>query len=118
MAKKYQTREIKVKEYVEEYNSTHEEQITRQVVYKMISNGELKAHKGEHNAWIIELKEEIVKEYSVKEFVSEYNRIHPRAIITEKKVRELASNGSIKARKKWNKWVILESPRRLIKCKY
>ena len=117
MAKKYQTREIKVKEYVEEYNSNHEEQITRNDVYKMIADGKLKARKGDHNAWIIEIKEEIVKEYSVKDFTEEYNRLHPKAVVTEKKVRELASAGILKAKKKWNRWVILETPRKLIKVK-
>lgn len=89
--------------------------ITRKDVYKMISEGKLKATKVK-GAWVIEVPEKKTKKtYTVKEFVQEYNKKHTGCIITEKKVRELASKELIAAEKVSGKWVILESPSKKIK---
>lgn len=106
---------IKVAEYVEKYNNSHDDKITRHNVYAMIKDGKLTAKKNEKGHWIITIQEEIVKEYSPKEFVEKYNGRHPKKPITVKKVRELASEGKIKARKHLGKWIISENPNKLIK---
>ena len=91
-------------------------QLTRKEVYKMIKEGKLKASKVK-GAYIIEVPQNSSskKKYTVKEFVEEYNKKHVECIITEKKVRELASKEIITAEKVSGKWVIMESPSRKLK---
>lgn len=100
---------------VTEYTRANEK-ITRKDVYKMIAEGKLKATKVK-GAWVIEVPDEKkpAKTYTVKEFVEAYNKKHVDCIITEKKVRELASKDIITAKKESGKWVILDSPRKKIK---
>lgn len=113
---KKEIKTIKVADYVEEYNKSHDEKITRHDVYKMIKNGELKAEKDPKGAWLIRVEiEKPGKEYSVKQFVEEYNRRYKDEPITIKKVRELASTGKIKAKKSLGRWIILDSPRKKIR---
>lgn len=90
--------------------------ITRKDVYKMIKEGKLKATKVK-GAYVIEIteKKKPTKKYTVKEFVEEYNKKHLDCIVTEKKVRELASKEIITAEKVSGKWVILESPSKKIR---
>lgn len=91
-------------------------QLTRKEVYKMINEGKLKATKVK-GAYVIEVPQEkkATKKYTVKEFVEAYNKKHLECIITERKVRELASKEIITAEKVSGKWVIMESPSRRIK---
>lgn len=114
--------EVDVKQYVEDYNKNHEQEpITRYDVYNMIHEGKLKAHKGAKGKWIIELKQsepkktKKAKEYSVKEFVAEYNKKHPKCTITIEEVRKMLSDGTIKGEKVNRKWVVYSSPSRRIK---
>lgn len=111
--------EVDVKQYVEDYNKTHEQKtITRHDVYKMIHEGKLKAHKGARGKWIIELKQpepKKVKGYSVKEFVAEYNKKHPKCIITIEEVRKMLTDGTIKGEKVNRKWIVYASPSKRIK---
>ena len=98
-------------------NIQSKQKITRKDVYKMIAEGKLNATKVD-GAYVIEVpgkKKKTKKTYTVKQFVEEYNKKHPKYIITEKKVRELASKELIAAEKVSGKWVILESPSRKIK---
>lgn len=116
MAKK-KVIEMSVAEYMADYvRKNPSETITKNKVYKWIKEEKIKAHKNEKGAWIIEIPEPApVKEYSVKDFVEEYNEKHIDAIITIKKVRELAAKGMINAKKLCGKWVIFESPKRKIR---
>ena len=114
---------IKVAEYVDQYNKSHEDKITRHNVYAMIKEGKLTAQKNEKGHWVITLEVEKPKtvpkkpekEYPVKEFVEKYNGRHPKKTITIKKVRELAASGEIKAKKCLGRWIIMENPNKLIK---
>ena len=114
---KKEIKTIKVTEYVEEYNKSHDEKITRHDVYKMIKNGELKAEKDPRGAWLIRVEIQEEKEYTAKQFVEAYNKRYKNEPITVKKVRELASAGKIKAKKSLGRWIILESPRKKIRDK-
>lgn len=109
--------EMSVAEYMAEYvRKNPSESITKNKVYKLINKGELKAHKNEKGAWVIEIEvAPPAKEYSVKEFVDEYNKKHLDAIITINKVRALAAKGIIQAKKLCGKWIITENPRKKIK---
>lgn len=102
---------MSVTEYIQANNH-----ITRKDVYKMIKEGKLKATKVK-GAYVIEIteKKKSTKKYTVKEFVEEYNKKHLDCIVTEKKVRELASKEIITAEKVSGKWVILESPSKKIR---
>ena len=115
---------IKVAEYVDQYNKSHEDKITRHHVYAMIKEGKLSAKKNELGHWLITIETESPKpkkvqsppkEYPVKEFVEKYNGRHPKKTITVKKVRELAASGEIKAKKSLGRWIIMENPNKLIK---
>ena len=114
---KKEIKTIKVAEYVEEYNKSHDEKITRYDVYNMIKNGELKAEKDPRGAWLIRVEIHEEKEYTVKQFVEAYNKRYKNDPVTVKKVRELASQGKIKARKSLGRWIIIESPRKKIRDK-
>ena len=109
--------EMSVAEYMADYiKKNPSETITKNKVYKLINKGELKAHKNEKGNWIIEIEvKPAAKEYTVREFVEEYNYKHLDAIITVNKVRALAAKGLIKAKKLCGKWVITENPRKKIK---
>lgn len=112
---KKEIKTFKVSEYVDLYNNSHEDKITRHNVYKMIKEGKLTAKKNELGYWIITVEDEPIKEYTPKEFVEKYNRRHPKKPITVKKIREFASEGKIKAKKHLGKWIIMENPNKLIK---
>lgn len=105
----------KVTMSVTEYIQANEK-ITRKEVYKMIKEGKLKATKVK-GAYVIEIteKKKATKKYTVKEFVEEYNKKHVDCVVTEKKVRELASKEIITAEKVSGKWVIMESPSKRLK---
>lgn len=122
--------QMKVAEYVEKHNASSEKKINRHDVYKMIKEGQLKAHKGYKGAWIIDVEvEEPVKKcpikraarktkkYTVKEFVEAYNKKFTNNPITIPEVRKLLANGSLKLKgeKVDRKWVISQSPSRRIK---
>ena len=122
--------QMKVAEYVEKHNASSEKKINRHDVYKMIKEGQLKAHKGYKGAWIIDVEvEEPVKKcpikravrktkkYTVKEFVEAYNKKFTSNPITIPEVRKLLANGSLKLKgeKVDRKWVISQSPSRRIK---
>lgn len=114
MAKKI--KKMTVAEYMADYiKQNPSASITKKKVYKLINSGKLKAHKNEKGAWIIEVEiEPNTKEYTVKEFVDEYNRRHLDSIITINKVRALAAKGIIHAKKLCGKWIISDSPRKTI----
>lgn len=104
---------ISTAEYVDEYNKTHEEKITRKDVYKMINVGDLQATKNERGHWCIKVVEEPQTELSVKDYVEKYNKVNKKnPSITVKEVREMASKGILKAKKVSGKWVILEAPKK------
>lgn len=120
--------EMSTKEYVEQYNSTHKDQITRYDVYDLIKQNKLKAHKGYRGAWVIELEKPENKKpckcknckcdkkvYSTKEFVEAYNKKHPKATITVKELRYLIEAGEVKAKKVSGKWQVSADPRLRIK---
>lgn len=106
---------VSVAQFVDEYNKTHEDKIYRHKVYDMIKRGELKATRGDNNAWLIRIEIEQATRYTSAEFVEKYNKYHKKDPITIKKVRELAVAGKIKAMKIDRKWIIEESPRKKIK---
>lgn len=105
---------VKVSEYVEQYNKNHDDKIDRFKVYKMIKDGKLSGEKNKSGHWIITLNKKSEKEYTPTEFVEKYNKKHPKRPITIKKIRSLASEGKIKAKKKLNKWIITENPNKKI----
>lgn len=116
--------EMKVSDYVEEYNSKSDKKINRHDVYKMIKEGKLKAHKGYKGAWIIEIDKKNPKKkksktkskkYTVKEYVEEYNKKFPNAKVTVPEVRKFLSDGIIKGKKVDRKWEITSSPSKRIK---
>lgn len=119
--------EMSVAEFVEQNQG-----ITRHDVYKMIKNGEIKAHRGYKNKWIleIEVKEEFeveepvkpskksskkTKEYTVKEFVEAYNKKHPKSTITVPEARKFIADDKLAAKKVSGKWVVTATPSKRIK---
>ena len=68
-----------VSEYIEQHSD-----VTRKEVYRMIADGKLKATKVK-GAWIIEIApEKKVKEYTVRQFVEEYNKINKEMLTKDK----------------------------------
>lgn len=133
------TVKMKVAEFVEKHNKENAgKQITRHDVYAMIKSGDLKAHKGFRNAWIIEfdVEEEIEVEvpdpvkpkspsskksskkdkiYTVKEFVKAYNEKHVKNPTTVEEVRKLLKQEKLKGEKVYGKWMVTASPSKRIK---
>lgn len=103
---------LTVTEYIDDYNKIHEKKITRKNVYKLINSGELNAQKNEKGYWIIKVVTEPEANYTVKEYMQKHNSNNKNPSITIKKVREMAINGELKAKKVAGKWIILEHPKK------
>ena len=111
-------REIKtmtVAEYVADYNKNHEDKITRHNVYAMIKEGKLNGSKNAKGFWIIRIEKELDNNvYSPRKFTEEYNKRYKDEQITVAKVRKLAKEKKIEAKKVGLSWVILQSPEKKI----